>query len=417
MIIRGRMLCVIATLTVVLLLCSCSSTAPRSSTAKVGPSNSSRPSSTVLRTSSSAGSSPGNSTGACSNLTVVSTWPVARRAAQLVVAPTLNFDMSTVQIAASSGVGGILFLGDEAPPTNLATQLQTAFASPGPGTAPLVMADEEGGGVQRLQPAVPSLPWARDMAQTMSPAQVEAQAAAAGRSMRQLDVDVDLAPVLDLDGGSGPSATDADGSRSFSTVPSITSQYGIAFMQGLQSAGVLPVLKHFPGLGEASGNTDYGAAATQPIATLDAAGLQPFQAAIAAGAPAVMISNATVPGLTGLPASLSSNAIDGLLRHTLGFDGLVLTDSLSAAAISQAGYDLPDASVAAIEAGADMVLFGSTLKSEQTLLLSPQSVSESVNQIIDAIVSATNTGSLPVDRLDDAVEHVMAAKGANLCAN
>jgi len=277
------------------------------------------------------------------------------------------------------------------------------------------MADEEGGGVQRLEGPIPSFPSARDMAATMSAAQVDTLAVSVGKQMRQLGVDVDLAPVLDLDAGPGPSATDADGSRSFSAVPSVATRYGVAFMQGLQEAGVIPVLKHFPGLGGASANTDYGAAETPSLATLDSEGLVPFKAAIAAGAPAVMVANATVPGLTDLPASLSPEAI-GLLRQSLNFQGLVLTDSLSAGAITQAGYDLPSAAVAAIEAGADMVLFGSTLTTAQTLLLSPQNVGTSISEIVGAIATATTSGALPVSRLIDATEQVLAASHTDLCA-
>jgi beta-N-acetylhexosaminidase len=234
--------------------------------------------------------------------------------------------------------------------------------------------------------------------------------------MRQLGVSVDLAPVVDLDDRPGPSATNPDGLRSFSAVPGIAASYGLAFVKGLRSAGIVPVVKHFPGLGGASGNTDYSLASTVPFAQLQVAGLVPFRAAIAAGVPAIMVSNAAVPGLTDLPASLSPAAIDGLLRHTLGFEGLVLTDSLSAGAVAQAGYQLPEASAAAIEAGADMILFGSTLTPTETVLLSPQNVATSIRQIVEAIVSATAAGSLPIDRLNNAVEHVLAAKDVNLCA-
>jgi beta-N-acetylhexosaminidase len=334
----------------------------------------------------------------------------------LVVAPTLNFDMATVQVAVRAGAGGVLLIGADRPPANLAAELSAALATSGAGPAPAIMADEEGGGIQRLEGAVTSVPWARQMAQTMSPAQVEALAADVGRGMRQLGVGVDLAPVVDLDDRPGPNATNPDGLRSFSAVPSIAASYGVAFLQGLRSAGVLAVVKHFPGLGGASGNTDYGLASTVPLAQLQVAGLAPFRAAIAADVPAIMVSNASVPGLTNLPASLSPAAIDGLLRHSLGFQGLVLTDSLSAGAVAQAGYQLPAAAATAIEAGADMILFGSTLTPAETVLLSPQNVATSIHEIVDAIVSATAAGSLPIDRLNNAVEHVLEAKDINLCA-
>jgi beta-N-acetylhexosaminidase len=323
----------------------------------------------------------------------------------------LNFNPAVLQVVSAAGAGGLLILGSAAPPSDLAAHL----AAPTPGGAPLAMADQEGGGVQRLGAPVPTMPWPRVMAETMTPQQVQALATSVGSSMRALGVDVNLAPVLDLDAGPGPSATDPDGLRSFSAVPATAARYGVAFMKGMQAAGVVPVVKHFPGLGGASGNTDYGPATTPPLAELRAAGLIPFQAAIAAGAPAVMVANAAVPGLTNLPASLSPAVINGLLRGDLGFDGLVLTDSLSAGAITHSGYQLPQAAVAAISAGADMVLFGSTLTPAEVARLSPANVSATINSIVAAIAAAVAAGSLSTARLNAAVAHVLAVKHAQLC--
>jgi beta-N-acetylhexosaminidase len=332
-----------------------------------------------------------------------------------VVAPVLNFDTAAMQVAAGAGAGGILLLGGAPTPPDLAAELRAAFAPAVGGLEPLVMADQEGGGVQRLTGVVPAMPWPRIMAQTMTPSEVQALATSVGTSMRQLGVDVNLAPVLDLDARPGPSATNPDGLRSFSAVPATAARYGVAFMVGMEAAGVVPVVKHFPGLGGSSGNTDYGPAKTLPLATLQTTGLVPFKAAIAAGAPAVMVANASVPGLTALPASLSPAVISGLLRHDLGFAGLVVTDSLSAGAISQAGYGLPQAAVAAVAAGADMILFGSTLTAAQTALLSPSRLSATISLIVGAIVAAINNGTISVARLDAAVMHVLAVKHVQLC--
>jgi beta-N-acetylhexosaminidase len=277
------------------------------------------------------------------------------------------------------------------------------------------MADEEGGGIQRLAGAVPSFPWARQVAATVTVEQTRQMGQSTGSSMRRIGVTVNLAPVLDVDGGDGPNSTDADGQRSYSPDPAVAARYGLAFAAGLRAAGVLPVVKHFPGLGGTVGNTDVGPGATPPLTTLRRAGLLPFQSAIAAGTPAVMVANASVPGLSTLPASLSSAAITGLLRGELGFSGLVVTDSLSAGAVSAAGYDVPHAAVAAIEAGSDLILFGSTLTEAQTALLSPANVARSMQAIQDALVSAVQSGALPVKRLNDAVGHVLAAAGTNLC--
>jgi beta-N-acetylhexosaminidase len=260
------------------------------------------------------------------------------------------------------------------------------------------------------------MPWPRDDVASMTPAQLQALTTRVGYQMRQLGVTVDLAPVLDLDAGAGPSATDPDGLRSFSANAAVTTAYGEAFSRGLEAAGVLPVVKHFPGLGGSTGNTDDGPASTQPIGALRAAGLRPFQAAIRSGAPAVMVANATVPGLTTLPASLSPAAVNGLLRSELGFSGLVLTDSLSAGAITAAGFDLPRAAVAAIGAGADMVLFGSTLTPADTAQLSEANVERSIGQVVQAISAAVAGSALANSRIDDAVVHVLTVRGVHICA-
>jgi len=261
------------------------------------------------------------------------------------------------------------------------------------------MVDEEGGGVQRMANAVGSLPWPREMAATMSPAAVQDHAEALGQALVQVGVNVDLAPLLDLDGGPGPDQTHPDGLRSFSPDPTITSTYGLAFIEGLSAGGVTAVAKGFPGEGPSNGNADAGPARTLPLAALQAEGdLRPFQIAIAAGVRAIMVSNVTVPGLTDGPASLSPAAITGLLRDQLGFHGLVITDALSAGAVRATGLDAPEAALAAIEAGADMVLG-----------------TPDPSAIVQRLTDAAASGELPLARLDEAVDHVLIEKGLVTC--
>jgi len=337
---------------------------------------------------------------------------LARRAAQLVVAPAVDGEIAGLTPVIRRGVGGVLLLGSKIPP-DLAAQITTADEVAA--TPLFMMADEEGGGVQRLAGLVVNLPWARQMAASMATDAVEAAAARLARQMRTLGVNVDLAPVLDVDGGTGPNARDPDGLRSFSPDPAVVARYGAAFIQGLIRGGVMPVVKHFPGLGGATGNTDYGPAETQPLSTLRSTGLPPFEAAIHQGAPAVMVSNATVPELAAEPASVSSAVVQTLLRGELGFHRLVLTDSLSAGAVTAAGYTTSRAALAAVEAGADMVLFGSTLTPAEMQLLSPANVATSTAQIVAAVVTAVESGALPPERLNQAVLKVLAAKGISLC--
>jgi beta-N-acetylhexosaminidase len=119
--------------------------------------------------------------------------------------------------------------------------------------------------------------------------------------------------------------------------------------------------------------------------------------------------------VTNLPASLSSAVIQGLLRQQLGFTGLVLTDSLSAGAVTKAGYTIPAAAAAAITAGADQILFGSTLTEGQTNLLAPTALQQATDQIIQAIVDANLSGALSTAQFNQAVAQVIEAKGVNLC--
>ncbi len=207
---------------------------------------------------------------------------------------------------------------------------------------------------------------------------------------------------MDVDGGPGPSNTNPDGTRSFSADPAVAAKDGLAFAKGLIQGGITPVVKHFPGLGGATGNTDVMSASTPPLSTLLTVGLVPFRAAIAAGLPAVMISNASVPGITAKPASLSKAAVS-YLRNVMGFKGTIITDSLSAQSISNLGLSVPQAAVESIGSGTDLVLYN-TLNPALTF-----------KQTVDALVAAVSDGTLARRTLLDAVESDLSFKGVDLC--
>lgn len=360
------------------------------------------------------GSAPARSTPApshpptptqCSITTVLSAWPLDRLASQTVVVPVDESDVNAVTTEVASGTGGVILFGSTAP-ANLGGQIQSLSAAAPGGVPPVVMTDEEGGAIQRMANLVGSIPSAREMGASMNAAQIQQLAQTLATRMKAAGVTMDLAPVLDIDGGAGPNNSDPDGTRSFSTNPAIASADGLAFAAGLRTGGVTPVVKHFPGLGSATGNTDVTPAATLPWDQLQNAGLLPFRDAVGARAPAVMIADASIPGLTATPASVSSAVITQELRHALGYQGLVLTDSLSAVAVQSAGFSVPDASVAAITAGADMVLFSADASQ----------VASVTSTTVAAIVAAVNGGTLPQSRLVDAVAHVLATKNINVCA-
>ncbi len=318
--------------------------------------------------------------------------------------PVDENDVQAIGPEVAAGAGGVILFGSSAP-ENLRAQLDALAARAPSRLAPMIMTDEEGGVVQRMANLVGSLPSARTMAATMSSSAIEALAETVARRMRDAGVTVDLAPVLDVNSGAGPNNRDADGTRSFSPDPAVASTDGRAFAAGLEAGGLMPVIKHFPGLGGATGNTDVTAASTPPWSTLLERGLVPFEAGISAGIPAVMVANASVPGLSALPASVSPAVITGVLRGRLGFRGLILTNSLSATALHAAGYSVPRATVAALAAGADMVLFNADKAQTATLTA----------QIVQAITGAVAGHTLSRDRLVAATADVLAAKRVDLC--
>ncbi len=355
--------------------------------------------------SATASSSPSATATACSNGTVLTTWSLTRLAEQTLVIPVDEADVASVAAEVAAGAGGVILFGSSAP-ASLAADLRRLDASAPGGITPLVMTDEEGGDVQRMANLVGAIPSARTMAATLTPAQIRQLATAAGQRMRAAGVTMDLAPVLDLDNGQGPNNRDPDGTRSFSLDPGVAGADGTAFMQGLEAGDIVPVVKHFPGLGQATGNSDAGPASTLPWASLERGGLVPFEDAFAARAPVVMIANATIPGLSGLPASISATVITHVLRDQLGFQGLVMTDSLSSGALADIGYSVPRAVVAAISAGADMVLYTAPAAK----------VSSLTSATAAALVAAVNAGTLPRNRLIAAVSQVLSVKGVHLCA-
>ncbi len=352
---------------------------------------------------SAAPSAVGSSSG-CSVEQVVHEWSLQRLARQVVVVPAQETDVGAVRPQVAAGVGGVLLFGSEAP-DDLGTQLANLRAAAPDGIEPFVMSDEEGGAVQRMPNLVGRIPAARTMGAEMTPRQVRRLATRVGRRLLDAGVDMDLAPVLDLDDGPGPDSQHPIGTRSFSIRARVATSHGLAFADGLRRGGVTAVVKHFPGLGGTSPSTNVGPAQTKPWSYLKKHGLRPFAAAVDAGVPAVMVANASVPGLTDLPAGLSSEVVTHVLRQDLGFEGLVVTDSLSAGAISAAGYSVPRATVAALRAGDDLVLWTTASGDVPTV----------TQAIVARIRYAVRHDYLSRARLEDAVVQVLDTKNAPVC--
>jgi beta-N-acetylhexosaminidase len=226
------------------------------------------------------------------------------------------------------------------------------------GATPIVCADQEGGDVRVVRWAPPA---SNAGAQDPGP-----DARAAGAALKALGINVALAPVADV-----PSVANAAlASRTFSANADTTAGDVAAAVKGWRAAGIAPTAKHFPGLGGATINTDQGSV-TIGSGAPTATDLAPFKAAIAAGVPLVMSSHAVYPALDGSHIASQSPAIlDGLLRAKLGFKGVVVTDSIEAAAVRATGTT-EQVAVRSIEAGDDIVLTtgeGSWIRAYRALL-------------------------------------------------
>jgi beta-N-acetylhexosaminidase len=338
----------------------------------------------------------------------IASWDNARLAAETVAVPAQETDVASAVSEVAAGAGGVILFGTAAS-ADLGEQIKGLDAVVPARTGLLVMTDEEGGGVQRMANLVGNLPWPSYMGANWAPAQIKAQVETVAKAMAAAGVNMDLAPVVDVDGRAVyPGAQDPDGFRSFSGETATVVADAVAYMRGLELGGVIPVLKHFPGLGGASANTDVAPADTLPWSELEKEGVPPFASAIDAGAPVVMVSNAIVPGLSTLPASLSPAVIEQELEGALGFKGLVITDSLSAVAISAAGYSVAAASVAALRAGADMVIYNIAETTSGT--------DEQFDAIVDADIAAVQSGQLTRSRLIAAAAAVLATRHLDVCS-
>ena len=202
----------------------------------------------------------------------------------------------------------------------------------------LLMTDQEGGKIRRLSGA--PLLSEKQIGESADPATAATQAGSgAGRNLRGVGMNVDLAPVLDVYRKAGD--FDDQYGRSYSMSPSVVSELGAAFIAAQQQAGVAATAKHFPGLGAASvsQNTDARPVtlnlSLRSLRTIDES---PYNAAIAAGVRLIMVSWAVYPALDpGVPAGLSPVIVGGELRQRLGFKGVTISDALNAGAVRPFG--------------------------------------------------------------------------------
>jgi len=304
-----------------------------------------------------------------------------------------------VQLVDKYHLGGIIYFsnrGNIVNPRQVATfsnTLQkTALATPS--GVPLELGiDQEGGVVNRIGAPLAVSPGNMAQGAGFRPTEARAVAEANGHQLRALGINADYAPVLDVNTNA---LNTADGPRAFGDRPAPVAAFGTNAVAGYHEGGVATGVKHFPGLGSTTVNTDNGVAVsdqtTRQFMTND---IPPFRAAVRAGSDMIMAAHIIAPALdpSRAPASLSEPIVTGLLRKRLGYDGVVITDALDAAAVA----DVPPTErvVRAVKAGIDQVLM-------------PPELADSKQALIDAV----NSGDVPMSRIDSAVTRILRMKYA-----
>lgn len=266
----------------------------------------------------------------------------------------------------------------------------------------LVATDEEGGTVDRLAPYYGSTPGARQLANTGNPQNAYNQAQTDAQRMRALGINVDFAPVVDVDQGGGEGSA-----RMFGSSVSTVTTYAGAFLDGLQQNGIAGTLKHWPGLGAATGNPDTSLptiSASQ--AQMQAVEFAPFQQLLSRSPDLIMVTTVMVPSYDSkYPAMLSPTLVGTVLRGHLGYQGVVVTDALDAQGLiqymtqqgySNTGQGLGEAAVRAFLAGDDLI----EAPIEQDRLAA----------VVSAMTSAVQSGRISPSRLQTSVHRILALK-------
>jgi beta-N-acetylhexosaminidase len=295
--------------------------------------------------------------------------------------------------------GGIFLHGRNEAGADSVRDIVDDYVASNPSSSDLLVAtDQEGGYVQVLQgPGFSQIPRATEQA-GWKPARLEREATTWGTELADVGVNLNLAPVMDLVPADNQSANAPIGyySRDYGNTADQVVASANAFSAGMRAAGVEPVIKHFPGLGYVTENTDTSGNVVDDTVTAGSESVDVFARGIDAGARFVMISNAVYTEIDpDLPAAFSPKVVDDLLRDDLGYDGVVMTDDVSAAAAVQ--YLTPaERAVDAISAGVDVVL----ASADPTV----------VPAMADAVTARARQDEAFAQRVDESAARVLAAK-------
>ena len=291
-------------------------------------------------------------------------------------------------------VGGMILYAhnivDEAQLGEFIAEIRTLNGSP------LLAIDEEGGRIARIANNenfdVPKYESMAAIAESGDPSEAYKAAFTIGSYVKEYGFDIDYAPVADVN--TNPENI-VIGPRAFSDDPETAAEFVVSYLNGLDSAGVIGTLKHFPGHGDVKTDTHSGYAETNKTwEEMLECEMIPFKAGIEAGAQMIMTAHIAAPKVTGddLPATLSSVILQDKLRGELGFKGIIVTDAMDMGAITTQ-FGNAEAAIKSIQAGVDVVL-----------------CSKDFTQVFDAVVKAVEKGDIKETRIDESVKRILELK-------
>jgi beta-N-acetylhexosaminidase len=261
-----------------------------------------------------------------------------------------------------------------------------------------IAANQEGGQIQQLSgPGFATMPSALEQG-SWSLSTLRASATDWGTDLRAAGVNLDLAPVMDVvpQGSAASNAPIGALDREFGFDPVTNGQHGTAFIQGMATAGVMTVAKHFPGLGRVAGNTDFTSNVVDNVTTATDPYLNSFRTAIGAGVPMVMVALATYTKIDPAQLAVFSPTVMRLLRTGLGFNGVIVSDDMGQAAAVQA-VPVGTRAIDFLTAGGDLVTSQSLAPAEQ---------------MAAAVLAKASGNAAFRATVDSAAQRVLAAKRA-----
>lgn len=271
--------------------------------------------------------------------------------------------------------------------------------------------DEEGGTVTRI-PRDAQAPSARTIGDSEDPNLSFETAKSIGKDMKNLGLNLDFAPVMDVD--TNPE-NPVIGIRAFSNKPEIVAEFGVKFMEGLKSEGIISAVKHFPGHGDTIGDSHKDLVSINHSKDrINAVELYPFKKAIENNVDMVMVGHIQAKALDDskiysskkdtevlVPSTFSSKIIEKVLREELGFKGVVITDALNMGAITNY-FTLKEASINALKAGANILLMPAPLE--------PGGNNEQFDEVFYGIIEEVKTGNLSENIINESLKRILKLK-------